>query len=96
MTFKKVDRTFRTSRWYSRKGLPTILNKLRIEVEQALQSHTKGNHFYIGCKFKNEQYPITKFRYEITVSLYCKDLNDEISNHFKNILLTEILNKIKY
>ena len=96
MTFKKVDRTFRTSRWYSRKGLPTILNKLRIEVEQILKVHAKDIHFYIGYNFKNASFTITKFRYEITVTLYCKELNDEITNHFKNIGLTEILNKIEY
>ena len=96
MAFKKVSRTFRTSQYYSRKGLVSVLNKFRIKLEEILKVHAKDIHFYIGYNFKNASFTITKFRYEITVTLYCKELNDEITNHFKNIGLTEILNKIEY
>ena len=48
MAFKKVNRTFKTSQYYSRKGLVSVLNKFRIKLEEILKVHAKEIHFYIG------------------------------------------------
>ena len=56
MAFKKVNRTFKTSQYYSRKGLVSVLNKFRIKLEEILKVHAKDIHFYIGYNFKNASF----------------------------------------